>query len=72
MPRKPDDVPRAAKAAHEPDARAAPAEAPAASSEVPRIDVATLMQGGREAIMVHGAVEYRLRITKAGKLILTK
>jgi hemin uptake protein HemP len=65
MARKPDDPPRG------PGARAAPAKT-ASTSEVPRIDVAMLMQGGREAILLHGAVEYRLRVTKAGKLILTK
>jgi hemin uptake protein HemP len=30
------------------------------------------MQGAREVIIVHGGEEYVLRITKAGKLILTK
>ncbi len=31
-----------------------------------------LLKGGREAILVHRGQEYRLRITSAGKLILTK
>ncbi|HXZ96350.1 MAG TPA: hemin uptake protein HemP [Burkholderiales bacterium] len=31
-----------------------------------------LMQGRREIIIRHGLQEYRLRITAAGKLILTK
>ena len=31
-----------------------------------------LLQGGREAILVHRGQEYRLRITSTGKLILTK
>ena len=31
-----------------------------------------LFHGGRELIIVHRDEEYRLRITRAGKLILTK
>jgi hemin uptake protein HemP len=31
-----------------------------------------LFQGARELIIRHGREEYRLRITRAGKLILTK
>jgi len=31
-----------------------------------------LFQGDRELVILHGDVEYRLRITRAGKLILTK
>ena len=31
-----------------------------------------LMQGAREVIIVHEGEEYILRITKSGKLILTK
>lgn len=38
----------------------------------PRIDVRALLRGGREAVMLHGDQEYRLRITRNGKLILTK
>jgi hemin uptake protein HemP len=37
-----------------------------------RHDVSDLMKGGREAILIHRGQEYRLRITAAGKLILTK
>jgi hemin uptake protein HemP len=37
-----------------------------------RINIVDLMQGAREVILVHEGEEYRLRITKAGKLILTK
>ncbi len=36
------------------------------------IDVATLVGGSREAILVHRGERYRLRITANGKLILTK
>ena len=31
-----------------------------------------LFQGEREIVIRHGAEEYRLRITRTGKLILTK
>ncbi len=31
-----------------------------------------LFQGGRELVIRHDGEEYRLRITRAGKLILTK
>jgi hemin uptake protein HemP len=31
-----------------------------------------LMQDGRELIIIHGPDEYLLRVTKNGKLILTK
>lgn len=37
-----------------------------------RIRTIDLMQGGREIILLHDGEEYVLRITKAGKLILTK
>jgi hemin uptake protein HemP len=37
-----------------------------------RINLVDLMQGTREVILLHAGEEYRLRITKAGKLILTK
>ena len=39
---------------------------------VPRIPVADLLGGGREAVLVHESAEYRLRLTSNGKLILTK
>ncbi len=37
-----------------------------------RIDVAQLLDGAREAILLHEGEEYRLRRTSNGKLILTK
>ncbi|HIE68982.1 MAG TPA: hemin uptake protein HemP [Planctomycetes bacterium] len=37
-----------------------------------RVQVATLLEGGREAILEHAGQDYRLRITANGKLILTK
>ncbi len=38
----------------------------------PKLDVQTVLRGGREAILLHGTEEYRLRLTSNGKLILTK
>ena len=37
-----------------------------------RLDSTALFQRAREIVIVHGGQEYRLRITKADKLILTK
>jgi hemin uptake protein HemP len=37
-----------------------------------RIHSPTLFDGGREVVIVHHGQEYRLRVTKADKLILTK
>ncbi len=37
-----------------------------------RYRVDELLKGGREATLIHRGQEYRLRITAAGKLILTK
>jgi hemin uptake protein HemP len=37
-----------------------------------RINTADLMRGSREVVLLHEGEEYILRITKAGKLILTK
>ena len=49
------------------DARKRPPSQPA-----PRVQVADLLGGGREAVLVHEGAEYRLRLTSNGKLILTK
>ncbi|HVZ69966.1 MAG TPA: hemin uptake protein HemP [Rhizomicrobium sp.] len=38
----------------------------------PRLDVQTVLRGAREAILLNGTQEYRLRLTSNGKLILTK
>lgn len=38
----------------------------------PRLNVQNLFGGGREAILLNGTQEYRLRLTSNGKLILTK
>ena len=59
------------------------AQTPGTSHELPassvvscpqrkRITTADLMQGAREIIVLHQGEEYLLRITKSGKLILTK
>ena len=40
------------------------------SSLLPRVSVSELMEGGREAVLVHDSIEYRLRLTSNGKLIL--
>jgi hemin uptake protein HemP len=37
-----------------------------------RISTVDLMHGARELIIIHAGEEYILRITKTGKLILTK
>lgn len=37
-----------------------------------RIELADLLGGRREAIIVHNGADYRLRVTANGKLILTK
>jgi len=37
-----------------------------------RIELADLLGGRREAIIVHNGADYRLRVTSNGKLILTK
>jgi len=57
------EPPAETKAPHPPNEGAA---------SVRRFEVAELLQGGREVILVHGGSEYRLRITGNGKLILTK
>jgi|RhiMethySRZTD1v2_1073278.scaffolds.fasta_scaffold908977_2 hemin uptake protein HemP len=38
----------------------------------PTVRSSDLFQGGKEIVIRHGSEEYRLRITRAGKLILTK
>ena len=38
----------------------------------PRLQAAALFAGTRQVIIEHGTEEYRLQITKHGKLILTK
>ena len=52
----------------------APAERDAGDERAPlrRVESARLFASGREVIIVHRDQEYRLRITKSDKLILTK
>ena len=53
----------------------ASASAPAPTrphARLPRVDSRTLLAGGRERVIQHGAEEYRLRLTRNDKLILTK
>jgi len=45
---------------------------PAAPSEKPRIESRHLFQDSNEVVIVHQREEYHLRITRNGKLILTK
>ncbi len=42
------------------------------SPPVRRSAISDLMDGGREAVLLHDGTEYRLRLTSNGKLILTK
>jgi hemin uptake protein HemP len=37
-----------------------------------RVESTSLFQGGREVVIIHREQEYSLRITRNGKLILTK
>ena len=47
-------------------------EPPASPEPVRRIAIRELLGSGREAVLLHDATEYRLRLTSNGKLILTK
>ena len=49
-----------------------PSPPPQTMPALPRIRSDALMAGSREIIILHDGQEYRLRITNAGKLILTK
>jgi len=44
----------------------------ASSAKKPRIESRHLFQGNNEIVIVHQKEEYNLRITRNGKLILTK
>jgi len=44
----------------------------ASKDKKPRIESSHLFQGEREIVIVHQTKEYSLRITRNGKLILTK
>ncbi len=45
---------------------------PSSPKMKPHLQSAALFAGAREVIIEHGTEEYRLQITKQGKLILTK
>ena len=45
---------------------------PAQSKPVKKIALRDLLEGAREAVLLHDGAEYRLRLTSNGKLILTK
>jgi len=51
-----------------------PAKLPAAEAQPPlrRIPVAELLADAKQVILLHQGQEYHLRLTRAGKLILTK
>lgn len=54
-------------------AREMPAPARVPSALPPRrLDSVMLFGGGREVVILHNGREYRLQVTKADKLILTK
>jgi hemin uptake protein HemP len=55
-----------------PDRRATPGGEPPRPASRRSVASDELFQGHRELVIVHGDEEYRLRITRAGKLILTK
>lgn len=47
-------------------------EPPIAESPAPVITTADLLGSARELVILHGEETYRLRVTRHGKLILTK
>lgn len=55
-----------------PDATASEPAGKGANLHPVRIALADLLEGRREAIIVHNGEEYRLRVTSNDKLILTK
>jgi len=59
-------------AGHEPVSSASLASAPPRASALKRIDSDRLLAGGRELVIAHAGQEYRLRLTRNDKLILTK
>ena len=50
----------------------ASSEATANAKFPPKLDVKTLLRGHDQIVLVHRGIEYRLRITRQGKLLLTK
>ena len=56
---------------NEPGGSSIPHAAGMGSGQPQRVESSTLLGGRRELVIVHGAREYRLRVTQHGKLILT-
>lgn len=54
------------------DSRPSEAVPAAAADSRTRIDSTHLLHGGRELLIAHAGEEYRLRLTRNDKLILTK
>lgn len=52
--------------------RTVPATVSVSQTDLPTYDASDLTQGREQARIVHGDKIYTLRITRAGKLILTK
>lgn len=58
---------------NEETAQGSQAEGREAHSRMPRVVTSEdLLQGAREMIIRHGSEDYRLRLTRVGKLILNK
>ncbi len=51
---------------------AAPSDRPEETAVRQIVSSVDLFRGGRELLIRHGSEEYRLRVTRSGKLILTK
>ncbi len=49
-----------------------PRDEPRATTQVAVLQSASLLQGANEVLIQHGMETYRLRVTKAGKLMLQK
>ena len=45
---------------------------PTKPKPIRKIALSDLLDGHQEAVLLHGGAEYRLRLTRNGKLILTK
>lgn len=65
--------PRTSTAERDTDSWQAPPQA-STQARAPkcRIESTALLQGSRELLIAHGSDEYRLRLTRNDKLILTK
>ena len=68
----PIDPPRTDSPAHPPAASCIPAEPGQPSGPLGTFPADHLFQGRQEVLIAHKGEAYRLRITKNGKLILTK